>query len=187
MDTSTRHTRNSDGPIVRVRSNERRSFLRLLGGSILGATGVAFIGGIERVEASAFEPLWNSAQVLVGNSPTDQIPSPVIQCPLFFDNGHFADAFHTLDLSNLPQVSGTVTFGKDTIEPDFGSSVAAATTLGTDGIPYLVVAGEGQVTGGEGYFRSVTHSIIRCKYRVADPNSLFLIACVYCVVILVRK
>ena len=72
------------------------------------------IGGLARAEASEFEPLWNSAQVLIGNSPTDQSPSPVIQCPLFFDNGHFAHASHTLDLSNLPRVSGTITVGKDT-------------------------------------------------------------------------
>jgi hypothetical protein len=105
---------------------------------------------------------------------------------LFFDNGHFANAFHTLDLTNLPQVSGTITFGKDTIEPDFGSSVAATTTLGTDGNPYLVVAGEGAVTGGTGYFHSVTSAIFRCKYKVADLSSLLLVACVDCVVILVR-
>ena len=188
MAKDPRDKRRTDDQIVMVRSNHRRSFLRLLGSGLLGATGVAGgIGGLERAEASEVEPLWNSAQVLIGNSPTDQSPSPVIQCPLFFDNGHFADASHTLDLSNLPQVNGTITVGRDTIEPDFSSSVAATTTLGSDGIPYLVVAGEGTVTEGRGYFRTVTNSIIRCKYKVADLGSLLLVACVDCVVILVRN
>ena len=188
MDKSTRDKRNTDGQNITVPSRPRRSFLRLLGSGVLGATGIAAgIGGIERAEASEFEPLWNSAQVLIGNSPTDQSPSPVIQCPLFFDNGHFAHASHTLDLSNLPRVSGTITVGRDTIEPDFSSSVAAAATLGTDGIPYLVVAGEGKVTRAKGVFRGVTNSIVRCKYKVADPTSLLLIACVDCVVVLVRS
>jgi hypothetical protein len=178
----------ADDQIVMVPSNHRRSFLRLLGSGLLGATGVVGgIGGLERAEASEVEPLWNSAQVLIGNSPTDQSPSPVIQCPLFFDNGHFAHASHTLDLSNLPQVNGTITVGRDTIEPDFSASVAATTTLGSDGIAYLVVAGEGTVTEGRGYFRTVTNSIIRCKYKVADLGSLLLVACVDCVVILVRN
>jgi hypothetical protein len=185
MARNTWDKRNFDDQIVMARSSHRRSFLRLLGGGVLGATGIA--AGIARAEAQAFAPLWNSAQVLIGNSPKDQSPSPVIQCPLFFDNGHFASAFHTLDLSNLPQVSGTITSGKDTIEPDFCTSVAATTTFGTDGIPYLVVAGEGTVTGGTGSFLGVTHSIFRCKYKVADPSSLLLIACVDCVVILVRN
>ena len=178
----------TDDQNVTAQASQRRSFLRLLGSGLLGATGVAAgIGGPARAEASEFEPLWSSAQVLIGNSPTDQSPSPVIQCPLFFDNGQFAHGSHTLDLSNLPQVSGTITIGSDTIEPDFSSSVAAAATVGTDGIPYLVVAGEGKVTKGRGYFRGVTNSIVRCKYKVADPPNLLLIACVDCVVILVRN
>jgi hypothetical protein len=185
--TSRGPARASDDSNVTVQASQRRSFLRLLGSGLLGATGVAGLGGLARAEASEFEPLWNSAQVLIGNSPTDQNPSPVVQCPLFFDNGHFAHASHTLDLSNLPRVSGTITVGKDTIEPDFSSSVAAAATLGTDGISYLVVAGEGKVTSGRGYFSGVTNSIVRCKYKVADPTSLLLIACVDCVVILVRN
>ena len=125
--------------------------------------------------------------MLIGNSPADQSPSPVIQCPLFFDNGHFASAFHTLDLSNFPQVIGGITSGKDSIQPGFSSSVAVATTVGTDGIPYLVVAGEGTVTGGTGYFRGVTKAIVRCKFKLADPSSFLLVACVDCVVILVRN
>lgn len=185
MAQNTRNTRNIDDPIVTAPCSHRRSFLRLLGGGVLGATGVA--AGIGRAEAQAFEPLWNSAQVLIGNSPGDQSPSPVIQCPLFFENGHFASAFHTLDLSDLSHVIGGMTSGKDTIQPDFSSSVAVSTTVGTDGIPYLVVAGEGTVTGGMGYFRGVTKAIVRCKYKVADPSSFLLLACVDCVVILVRN
>ena len=185
MAQNTRNNRNIDDSAVSAQCSQRRSFLRLLGGSVLGATGVA--AGIGRAEAQAFEPLWNSAQVLIGNSPADQSPSPVIQCPLFFENGHFASAFHTLDLSDLSHVIGAMTSGKDTIQPDFSSSVAVATTVGTDGIPYLVVAGEGTVTGGTGYFRGVTKAIVRCKYKVADPSSFLLLACVDCVVILVRN
>jgi hypothetical protein len=192
MDKSTQDKHLTDDQIVTAPSSGRRSFLKLLGGGVLGATAMAAgIGGIERAEANQVEPLWNSAQVFIGNSPAEQSPSPSITCPLFFDNGHFANAFHTLDLSDLQttgKVSGTVTYHNDTIEPDFSSSVAAAVTQGTDGILYLVVAGEGKVTGGTGYFRGVTEAIIRCKYKVAvDQNkNILLIACVDCVVILVR-
>jgi hypothetical protein len=110
----------------------------------------------------------------------------MIECPLFFENGHFAGGFHSLDLSNLPQVRGTITIGKESIEPDFSASVAAAATVATDGHSYLLVGGEGPVAGGRRWFRGVTRAIVRCKYRVADPASLQLIACVNCVVILVR-
>jgi len=185
MALNTRDKRTVHDQIVTARAHHRRSFLKLLSGGVLGATGVA--AATRRAEAQAFEPLWNSAQVLIGNSPADQSPSPVIQCPLFFDNGHFASAFHTLDLSNLPQVRGTITSGRDTIQPDFSPSVAATTTVGTDGIPYLVVAGEGTVTRGTGPFRGVTSVIFRCKYKVADPSSLLLLACVDCVAVLVRN
>ena len=142
-------------------------------------------------QAPGFAPLWTSAQVLIGHSPVDQSPSPLITCPLFLDSGHFANAFHTLDLSDLPttgEVKGTVTYHDDTIEPDFRSSVAAAVTQGSDGLQYLVVAGEGEVTGGTGYFTGVNKAIIRCKYKAAmdQSNNLLLIACVDCVVILVR-
>jgi len=185
MAQSTRNKGNIDDPIVKAQCSHRRSFLRLLGGGVLGAAGVA--AGIGRAEAQWFEPLWNSAQVLIGHSPADQSPSPVIHCPLFFENGHFTGAFHTLDLSHRSHVTGGITSGEDTIQPDFSASVAFATTVGTDGIPYLVVAGEGTVTGGSGYFRSVTKAIVRCKYKVANPNSFLLLACVDCVVILVRN
>jgi hypothetical protein len=169
MAQNTRNKRIFDDPIVTAACGNRRSFLRLLGGGVLGATGVA--AGLGRAEAQAFEPLWSSAQVFIGNSPADQSPSPVIQCPLFFENGHFASAFHTLDLSDLSHVTGGMTSGKDTIQPDLSSSVAVTTTVGTDGIPYLLVAGEGTVRGGPGYFRGVTKGIVRCKYKLADPGS----------------
>jgi hypothetical protein len=93
-----RHTydQNATAPL-----SQRRTFLKFLGGSVLGGTAVA--GSIGRIEgAEAFKPLWNSAQVFVGNSPEDQVPSFFIKCPMFFDNGHFANAFHTLDLSHAP-------------------------------------------------------------------------------------
>jgi hypothetical protein len=143
-------------------------------------------------QAHDFEPLWQSALVLIGHSPADQRPSPSIECPLFFDNGYFADAFHTLDLSDLPttgEVRGTISHHHDTIEPDFSSSVAAAIAQGTDGNQYLVVAGEGKVTGGTGFFRGVTKAIFRCEYKVAvdQTGNPLLVACVHCVVILVRK
>src|SRR5262245_1554514 len=79
---------------------------RLLGRSVLGlgaAAVAAGVGGIKRAQAAEneFAPLWASAQVLIGNSPADQYPSSVIKCPFFFENGHFAHAYHTLDLSLL--------------------------------------------------------------------------------------
>ena len=181
-----------DDQIVTAPSSRRRQFLKLLGGGVLGATVVtAGIGRTERAEANQFEPLWNSAQVLIGNSPEDQDPSPIIECPLFFDNGHFANAFHTLDLSNLPTVIGTVTRHNDTIVPDNSSpsaAIAATIAQGSDGNSYLLVAGEGEVTGGTGYFSGVTKAVMRCKYKVevAGPTDIRLIACVDCVVILIR-
>jgi hypothetical protein len=168
-------------------------FLKLLGGGVLGATGVAAgIGGIERAEAKNVAPLWNSAKVFIGNSLADQDPSPLIECPLFFDNGHFANASHTLDLTDLAHgvVRGTMTYHGDTIEPDFGASIAAAPAPGSDGSFYLLVGGEGTVTGGTGYFSGVTRAIIRCKYKVPVPDDNpfgnLLIACVDCVIVLIR-
>jgi hypothetical protein len=163
--------------------DDRRYFLKLLGGGVLGSTSMgAGIGGVEGKEA--FQPLWNSAQVFVGNSPVDQSPSTFIQCPLFFDNGHFANGFHTLDLSRAPAiVRGTVSYQKDFIEPTF-ASIAAAAAQGSDGNTYLLVGGEGTVTGGRGFFSNVTSAIIRCKYKVDQNNPFLLIACVDCVIIL---
>jgi hypothetical protein len=193
---------NTDEKIETSRPSRRRSFLKLLSGSVLGATGLAVgIDGIEQAEANQsgskraktnqFEPLWKSAQILIGNSPTEQSPSPIIECPLFFENGHFADASHILDLSDLQttgEVRATLTYHKDTIEPDLSSAIATAVTQGSDGVPYLLVAGEGEVTGATGYLKGVTKAIVRCKYKVAEDNAnLLLIACVNCVVILVRS
>ena len=179
-----RHTydQNATSPL-----SQRRTFLKFLGGSVLGGTAVA--GTIGRIEgAEAFKPLWNSAQVFIGNSPEDQVPGFFIKCPMFFDNGHFANAFHTLDLSHAPgSVRGTMTFQDDTIEPNFSSSVVAANNRGSDGSTYLLVGGEGTVTGGTGYFRGVTNAIIRCKYKVTAQNPFVLIACVDCVMVIVRN
>ena len=197
MDRSTQDERTTDDQIVTGRSSRRRLFLKLLGGGALGATAVAAgIGRIGRAEAkhdaNHFEPLWKSAQVLIGNSPADQSPSPFINCPLFSEDGHFANAFHALDLSDLAttgEVRGTLTYHDQTIEPDFSASIATAVTEGSDGILYLVVAGEGKVTRGTGYFRGINKVIVRGKYKVAvDPHgNLLLIACVDCVAILVHE
>ena len=178
-------SRFADDQIVIATSEQRRSFLKLVGSGVLG--GAAMAAGIAE-GAEAFKPLWNSAQVFIGNSPTDQVPSTFIKCPMFFDNGHFANAFHTLDLSHAPaSVIGTMTFQNDTIVPDFSSSIVAAVNQGSDGITYLLVGGEGSVTGGTGYFRGVTKNIIRCKYKVMAQNPFALIACVDCVIVLIRN
>lgn len=191
MEESMQNKRITDNRINTAWSIRRRFFLKLLSGSILGAAGVAAgIGRIKQAEANQFEPLWNSAEVFIGNTPVEQSPSPIIECPLFFANGHFANASHILDLSNLQttgEVRGTMTLNDNTIEPDFSSSIAVAVTQGSDGFQYLLVAGEGEVTGGTGYFTGVTKAIIRCKYKVAENSAnLLLIACIDCVVILVR-
>jgi hypothetical protein len=183
-------TRLADDQIVTA-SSHRRSFLTALGGSALGATAMA--AGIGFAEAKPlFEPLWGSARVLIGNSPEDQIPNTFIECPLFFDNGHFAHAFHTLDLSNLQTPRGAMIHGDDRIEPNFGPSVAVCVSQGTDGVTYLMIGGEASVTGGTGYFRKVDKAIVRCKYKVPASSalnrpSMQLIRCVDCVIILVRK
>jgi hypothetical protein len=102
MKNNMQNNRLTDDKIDTAWSVRRRSFLKLLSGSVLGAVGVvAGIGRIERAEANQFgikrenknqfEPLWKSAQIFIGNSPTEQIPSPIIECPLFFENGHFAN------------------------------------------------------------------------------------------------
>jgi hypothetical protein len=187
MDKSTQVKRLAYEQNAAASPSQRRTFLKFLGGSVLGATALA--GSIGRIEgAEAFKPLWNSAQVFIGNSPEDQVPSFFIKCPMFFDNGHFAHAFHTLDLTHAPSsVRGTMTFQDDTIEPNFSSSVVAANNQGSDGINYLLVGGEGTVTGGTGYFRGVTNAIIRCKYKVTAQNPYALIACVDCVIVIIRN
>jgi hypothetical protein len=164
--------------------DDRRDFLKLLVGGVIGTTALGT--GIGQAK-EAFPPLWNSAQVFVGNSDMDQSPSTFIQCPMFFDNGHFANAFHTLDLSQAPAiVRGTLTYQKDTIEPVF-DSIAAAPAQGSDGNAYLLVGGEGTVTGGKGYFSNVTRAIIRCKYKVDKTNPFLLIACVDCMIVVIRN
>ena len=183
-------TRLADDQIVTAASH-RRSFLTALGGSVLGATAMA--AGIGSAEAKPpFEPLWGSARVLIGHSPGDQIPNTFIQCPLFFDNGQFAYAYHTLDLSNLQTPRGAMIQGDDRIEPNFGPSVAVCVSQGTDGVTYLMIGGEASVTGGTGYFRKIDKAIVRCKYKVpfgsaVTNQSMQLIRCVDCVIILVRK
>jgi hypothetical protein len=173
----------------------RRSFLKLLSRSMFGAAAVATgVGGIKRAQAAEedFAPLWTNAQVLIGNSPADQYPSSVIKCPFFFENGRFAHAYHTLDLSMLRttgRVTGSITHQNDTIHPDFSASIAGIVTQGTDGPQYFLVAGEGPVTGGLGFFQSVTKAIVRCKYKVVvdRQGDILLISCVDCVAILVRN
>jgi len=183
-------TRLADDQIVTA-SSHRRSFLTALGGSALGATAMA--AGIGFAEAKPpFEPLWGSGRVLIGNNPQDQIPNTFIACPLFFDNGYFANAFHTLDLSNLQTPRGAMIRGDDRLEPNFAQSAAFCVSLGTDGVTYLMIGGEASVTGGTGYFRNVDKAIVRCKYKVPAGSavsnpSMQLIRCVDCVIILVRK
>ena len=60
----------------------RRSFLLSAGA---GALGAAALNGndAQAVEVRGFQPLWGSAEVVVGNSPGEQRPSSVIKCPLF--------------------------------------------------------------------------------------------------------
>ena len=173
----------------------RRSFLKLLGGGFLGATAMtAGVCGIERAQAKdeEFPPLWKSALVLIGRSPADQYPSSVIRCPFFFENGQFANAFHTLDLSMLRttgRVTGSISHLNDTIHPDFSPSIAGTVTQGTDGKQYFLVAGEAALTAGIGFFKGVSKVIVRCKYKVTvdSQRDILLIACVDCVAILVDK
>jgi hypothetical protein len=176
-------------------SGGRRSFLKLLGSGLLGATAMtAGVGGIERAQAKdeEFPRLWKSALVLIGNSPADQYPSSVIKCPFFFENGQFANAFHTLDLSMLRitgRVTGSISYQNDTIYPDFSPSIAGAVTQGTDGKQYFLSAGEAALTEGIGFFEDVSKVIVRCKYKVTvdSVGDILLIACVDCVAILVGK
>lgn len=181
--------------ITTAPSSQRRLFLKLLGGGVLGATAVAAgVGEIERAQAKEeqFPPLWAAALVLIGKSPADQSPSSVIKCPFFFQNGHFADAFHTLDVSNLRTtgtVTGSISHQNDTIHPDFSASIAGTVTKGTDGNQYFLVAGEGTVGTGTGIFRGISKVIVRCKYKVTFNNQgdVLLIACDDCVAILVWR
>ena len=180
----------TDGSSVTEQLGRRRFLLKL--GAFGAMAGVAAFSDAERASASDdIKPLWKSATVFVGNSLADQSPSPSITCPMYFANGAFANASHGLDLSQLPttgRVIGTFTYQNKTIQPDFGTSIAATVAQGSDGVPYLLVAGEGTVNGGTGYFEAVTRAIIRCKYKVSGgASNPRLISCVNCVLILVRK
>ena len=125
-----------------------------------------------------------------GKASADQYPSSVIRCPFFLENGRFADAYHTLDLSMLRitgRVTGSISHLNDTIYPDFSPSIAGTVTQGTDGKQYFLSAGEAALTGGPGFFKDVSKVIVRCKYKatVDSQGDILLIACVNCVAILV--
>jgi hypothetical protein len=140
------------------------------------------------------QQLWRSANVLIGNSLTAQQPSNAIKCPLYSQDGLLlSQAFHELRFSTTGVFEvGSVQVGNDTIEPQFGhptASLAVATVKGSDMMtPYLLVAGEAPVTGGTGWFQGVTEAKVRCKYKVAEVSGPpGLIACVFCIVILIRN
>ena len=170
----------------------RRHFLRTSG--VVGAALLPSLVFLDPAQATGKERvprIWDSADILIGNSPVEQDPSPIITCPMFLPNGRFAQASHTLDLSGLAgggTVTGNISWDGDTISPDFSHSLAVGTAMGSDGHLYLLTAGEAAVSGGKGQFRDVTEAIVRCKYKaVLDTNGLpLLVACVVCVAILVR-
>jgi len=174
-----------------MNSLSRRHFLRTSGA--VTAALLPSVGFSDPAKAAAKERaprIWLSADVLIGNSPAEQVPGPIITCPFFLPDGRFANASHTLDLSGLGTgtVAGNISWDGDTISPDFSLSLATSTTTGSDGSLYLLTAGEAEVSGGEGNFRGVTQAIVRCKYKaVLGPSGLpYLVACVICVAILVR-
>lgn len=170
--------------------SQRRSFLKVVGGGIVGASAMAVGAGTIYAEpAKKYEPRWQSGLVLIGHSIAPQKPSLYIECPMFFVNGHFADASYSLDLTNLEttgEVLSTITYNDETVIPDFGDNIAATPVVGADGISYVLVGGKGTISGGTGFFESIDTAIIRCKYEVA-PASALLIRCIDCVVILVRS
>ena len=184
----------SHDPHARIpeRQPARRSFLKSIGGEVIGAAAIAAgISGSDRVGASP-AAMVRAADVFIGKSESDQVPRHVIESPLYFMNGHLAGGFHTLDVSTWRMtgvVTGSVTSGTDTIEPDFSSSAAAAITHGSDGDLYFVVAAEGEVKGARGAFANVSKAIFRGKYKVAvDPTgNPLLIACADCVIVLTRE
>jgi len=169
----------------------RRHFLRTSGA--VGAALLPSLVFLDPAQATGRERvprIWDSADILIGNSPVEQAPSPIITCPMFLPDGRFAQASHTLDLSGLAggTVKGNITWDGDIISPDFSQSLAVGTAMGSDGHLYLLTAGEAEVSGGEGPFRGVTQAIVRCKYKaVLDTSGLpLLVACVICVAVLVR-
>lgn len=172
-------------------ASERRSFLKAVSGGIVGASVLAAgAGNVNADPVKKYEPLWQSGLVLIGNSVEPQTPSFTIECPMFYANGHFADASHSLDLSNLPtggDVIGTVTYNNETVVPEFGDNIAATPVLGADGVPYILVGGTGTISEETGFFETINTVIIRCKYEVAGLDAPLLIRCIDCVVILARS
>jgi hypothetical protein len=169
----------------------RRHFLRTSGAAGAALLPSLVVSGSAQAAGKEHVPrIWDSAEILIGQSPADQAASPIITCPMFLPSGRFANASHTLDLSGLARgvVQGDISWDGDSISPDFSQSLAASTTMGSDGHHYLLTAGEGEVAGGTGNFRGVTLAIVRCKYKVVlDQGGLpLLVACVTCVAILVR-
>lgn len=163
----------------------RRDFL---GGSatLLGAVLAPAVVAPAARAAEQGSRIWQSAEVLIGQSEADQVPATSIRCPLYFANGQYANASHGLDLGVFP-VRGDIVWNGLTVVPNLGESLAVAAAAGTDGNLYLLVGAEGSVTGGSGVFSGVSRAIVRCKYKVApSAGQPLLIACVYCTVALVR-
>ena len=169
----------------------RRHFLRTSGvAAVALLPSIMLSDAAQAGEKERLSRIWTSADILIGNSPTEQTPSTIITCPFFLPDGQFANASHTLDLSGLPDgpVTGSISWDGYTISPDFSQSLAATTTQGADGAYYLLTAGEAEVSGGAGPFRGVTQAIVRCKYKVVLAGGLpLLVACDFCVAILVRR
>lgn len=166
----------------------RRAFMRSSRAFIGAALAPAVLAGMPsaRAQTGPLPRLWNGGEVLIGQSPAEQAPSPSISCPLYFPSGQYAHASHALDLAALP-VRGDITWHGDTVVPDLGASLAVNLAAGTDGFHYLLVAAEGSVSGGRGYLSGVTRAIVRCKYKaVIGAQGPLLLACHHCVVVLVR-
>src|SRR5262245_45644657 len=175
-------------------TTSRRHFLNTAGTIVGGAFVPSFVLSEQASAAGkdGIPRLWKNADILIGNSLVEQVPSPVIECPFFYPNGLFANGSHTLDLTGLASggpIKGSINWYGETISPDFNRSIANSVATGTDGNTYLLSAGEAEVSGGEGHFSGVTQAIVRCKYKVVlDSRGIpLLVACVGCVAILVRN
>lgn len=130
--------------------------------------------------------LWTSADILIGSSASEQVPSPVITCPFYLPSGNDAGASHTLDLSAYP-VRSDITWHGQTITPDLSQSLAVNTAVGSDGFVYLLVGAEGDVVGATGQLQGVTRAVVRCKYKVVmSQTGPLLVSCVHCVAIMIR-
>jgi hypothetical protein len=163
----------------------RRDFL---GGSAtwLAALAAPAVLAPAALAASPGSRIWSSAEILVGQSEADQAPATSIRCPLYFANGHYADASHSLDLGVFP-VQSDIVWNGSTVVPNLGESLAVNVAAGTDGNAYLLVGAEGSVSGGTGVLSGISRAIVRCKYKIAPTaGTPLLIACVYCMVALVR-